>query len=143
MKKKINEKIKMDTPAYTDQFGRSVSLLNKKPINYSHGGMIKWPSKTYGLQTTDMMNDNLSVLLEIGSVVVPRPVARMVMDQYGELKQPPIKDLRKLVPVIVMPQEIIIPAKYAKMVLDFLRSKGVTLPLPRNDLFKLNNISPV
>jgi hypothetical protein len=74
---------------------------------------------------------------------VPRPVARMVMDQYGELKQPPIKDLRKLVPVIVMPQEIIIPAKYAKMVLDFLRSKGVTLPLPRNDLFKLNNISPV
>jgi len=136
-------KIKMDTPAYTDQYGKSVSLLNKRPINYSHGGVIKWPSKTYGLHNTDMMNDNLSVLLELGSVVVPRPVAHLVKSQYGELKQPLIKDMKKLTYVIVMPEEIIVPAKYAKMVLDFLRSKGISLPLKRNDLFALKNISPI
>ena len=129
--------------AYTDQFGRSVSLLNTTPINYSQGGMVKWPSKTYGLASTDMMNDNLSVLLELGSVVVPRPVAHLVKNKYGELRQPIVKDRRKLTPVIVMPDEIIVPAKYARMVLDFLKSQGITLPLPHNNLFSLKNISPV
>ena len=133
----------IEKPSYTDQFGRSVSLVNTTPINYSQGGMVKWPSKTYGLASTDMMNDNLSVMLELGSVVVPRPVAHLVKNKYGELRQPLVKDKRKLTPVIVMPDEIIVPAKYAKMVLGFLKSQGITLPLPHNDLFQLLNISPV
>lgn len=131
--------------AYVDQYGKSVTLLNKKPINYSGGGMIKWPSRTYNLASTDMVNDNLSVLLERGSLVVPRPVAHLVRDFFGldKLKQPPIKDLRVLVPMIVMPEEIIVPKSKAKMVDAWLRSQGVVLPLDRNDLFRVKNISPI
>lgn len=132
-------------PAYIDQYGKSVTLLNKKPINYSGGGMVKWPNRTYGLAQTDMMNDNLSVLLERGSLVVPRPIAPMVRDFFGvdKLKQPMIKDTRVLVPVIVMPDEIIVPKSKAKMVDAWLRSQGFVLPLPRNNLFQVKNISPI
>lgn len=132
-------------PSYVDQYGKSVTLLNKKPINYSGGGMVKWPNRTYGLAQTDMVNDNLSVLLEKGSLVVPRPVAHLVRDFFGvdKLKQPMIKDVRVLVPVIVMPDEIIVPKSKAKMVDAWLRSQGFVLPLPRNNLFQVKNISPI
>jgi hypothetical protein len=132
-------------PAYVDQYGKSVTLLNKKPINYSGGGMIKWPNRTYGLAQTDMINDNLFVLLEKGSLVVPRPVAGLVRDFFGldNLKQPPIKNTQALVPVIVMPDEIIVPKSKAKMVDAWLRSRGFILPIPRNDLFRVKNISPI
>lgn len=132
-------------PAYVDQYGKSVTLLNRTPINYSGGGMIKWPNRTYNLASTDMINDNLSVLLERGSLVVPRSVAPLVRDFFGldKLKQPPIKNTQTLVHVIVMPDEIIVPASKAKMVDAWLRSQGIVLPLDRNDLFRLKNLSPI
>ena len=135
----------MMNPAYVDQYGKSVTLLNKQPINYSGGGMVKWPHKTYGLAQTDMINDNLSVLLERGSLVVPRPVAHLVRDFFGleNLKQPPIKNVQSLVHIIVMPEEIIVPKSKAKTVDAWLRSQGIVLPLDRNDLFRLKNISPI
>jgi hypothetical protein len=76
--------------------------------------------------------------LEVGSLVIPRPVMPLFKEyiaRVGDLTIPEIKDTSQLVQVIVMPEEYIVPKKYAKDVQAFLKSHGVTLPIAHDKLF--------
>ena len=119
-------------------YGKVVNLMNSKPINYSQGGLIKWEKNQYNPLHNDLTHDNKPVLLELGSLVIPRPVVPLVLEfqrKHGKMTQPQIKDKSKLTVVIVMPEEIIVPKKYAPLVTQHLLSHGITLPLPQTNLF--------
>jgi len=119
-------------------YGKVVNLMNSKPINYSQGGLIKWEKSQYNPLHNDLTHDNKPVLLELGSLVIPRPVVPLVLEfqrTHGKMTQPQIKDKSKLTVVIVMPEEIIVPKKYAPLVTQHLLSHGITLPLPQTNLF--------
>lgn len=107
--------------------GKTIFLFNKRPRNLSRGGLIKGhPS------INDIPHDTISSKLEYGSLVIPVPVVKSgVMDEYkGKIVGPKTTDPRKLAPTIVMPNEIVVNRRYARQVEDFLKRKGITLPLP-------------
>ncbi len=123
---------------YVSPYGKTINLMSTRPVNYSHGGMIKWEKGQYNPLKNDLTHDNKRVLLEVGSLVIPRPIVPLVqtyLEQTGPLTIPTIKDTSKLVEVIVMPEEIIIPKKYAQQVQSFLNRHGITLPIPHENLF--------
>jgi len=123
---------------YVTPYGKTVNLMASRPVNYSHGGMIKWEKGQFNPLKNDLQHDNKKVYLEAGSLVIPRPVIpllRQYLAKTGELTIPTIKDTSQLVQVIVMPEEYVVPRKYAKDVLAFLKSHGVTLPIPHDKLF--------
>ena len=120
-------------------YGKVVNLMNSKPINYSQGGMIKWEKNQYNPLYNDLTHDNKPVLLEIGSLVIPRSVVPIVIEfqrKHGKMIQSQIKDKSKLTVVIVMPEEMIIPKKYADSVTRHLLTHGITLPLEQTNLFE-------
>lgn len=126
------------TESYVTPYGKIVNLMSNRPVNYSHGGMIKWEKGQYNPLKNDLTHDNKRVKLEIGSLVIPRPVMPLMKKYlaiHGDLKIPTIKDESKLIECIVMPEEYIVPKKYAKDVLAFLASHGITLPIPHEKLF--------
>jgi hypothetical protein len=123
---------------YISPYGKTVHLMSTEPVNYSHGGMIKWEKGQYHPLRNDLTHDNKRVLLEVGSLVIPRPIVPLVnsyIEQTGPLTIPTIKDTSQLVEVIVMPEEIIVPKKYARQVQSFLNRHGITLPIPHESLF--------
>lgn len=123
---------------YVDPYGKTVNLMSDKAVNYSHGGMIKWEKGQYHPLKNDLLRDNKRVLLEVGSLVIPRPVMplfKKYLAHTGDFTIPAIKDKSKLVEVIVMPEEYIVPKKYADQVKRFLASHGITLPIPHEKLF--------
>lgn len=123
---------------YVDPYGKTVNLMSPKAVNYSHGGMIKWEKEQYHPLKNDLLRDNKRVLLEVGSLVIPRPVMplfKQYLAHTGDFTIPAIKDKSKLVEVIVMPEEYIVPKKYADQVKRFLASHGITLPIPHEKLF--------
>lgn len=123
---------------YVSPYGKTVNLMSSRPVNYSRGGMIKWEKGQYHPLKHDLHHDNKKVLLEVGSLVIPRPVMPLLKEyiaRVGDLTIPEIKDTSQLVQVIVMPEEYIVPRKYAKDVQAFLKSHGVTLPIPHDKLF--------
>lgn len=123
---------------YVDPYGKTVNLMSPKAVNYSHGGMIKWEKGQYHPLKNDLLRDNKRVLLEVGSLVIPRPVMplfKQYLAHTGDFTIPAIKDKSKLVEVIVMPEEYIVPKKYADQVKRFLASHGITLPIPHEKLF--------
>ena len=123
---------------YIEPFGKVVPFLHDKPKNLSAGGMVKWRSDEYHPFKNDLHKDNKPVILEIGSMVVPRPIIHLFQEYeklYGSVKGPKITDQSKLSPVIIMPQEAIVPAKHAEHFKAFLKSHGVTLPLPHTSYF--------
>jgi hypothetical protein len=123
---------------YVEPFGRTVRLMNSRPKNLTEGGLIKWEEGQYNPFTSDLQRDNMMVLLEIGSMVIPRPVIHLFHEfeeQYYELKQPKITDEHLITEVIVMPQEAIVPRKFVADVKAFLKKNGVTLPIDKDNLF--------
>jgi len=123
---------------WVEPFGRVIPFLNDKQENLTAGGVIKWKEGEYHPFKNSLTHDNKPVLLEIGSIVVPKPVMSLFHEYerlYGKVRQPMITDKSKLAPVIVMPEEAIVPAKYAKPFKAFLKSHGVTLPLPKDKYF--------
>jgi hypothetical protein len=111
--------------------------MNVKPVNLSAGGLIKWPKDAYNPHKNDLQNDNYRVMLEVGSLVIPKPVMPLMneyLSKHGQLTVPKIIDSARLVECIVMPQEYIVPKKYAKPVLAFLLDNGVSLPIPHDTL---------
>jgi len=129
---------RLNFETYVSPYGKMINLMSTRPVNYSHGGMIKWEKGQYNPLKNDLTHDNKRVLLEVGSLVIPRPIVPLVqsyLEQTGPLTIPTIKDKSKLVEVIVMPEEIVIPKKYARQVLTFLNHHGITLPIPKESLF--------
>lgn len=120
-------------------YGKVVNLMNSKPVNYSQGGMIKWEKNQYNPLHNDLTHDNKPVLLEIGSLVIPKSVVPIVVEfqrKNGKMIQPQIKDKSKLTVVIVMPEEMIVPKKYADIITRHLLTHGITLPLKQTNLFE-------
>jgi hypothetical protein len=123
---------------YVEPFGKVVPFLHDKPKNLTAGGIVKWDKGEYDPFLNDLQKDNKPVLLEIGSMVVPRPVIHLFHEYeklYGSVKGPKITDQSKLSPVIIMPMEAIVPAKYTTHFKAFLKTHGVTLPLPKTSYF--------
>lgn len=123
---------------YVEPFGRTVRLMNSKAKNLTEGGLIKWEEGQYNPFTSDLQRDNMIVLLEIGSMVVPRPVIHVFHEfeeKYYKLKQPKITDESLITEVIVMPEEAIVPKKFVPDFKVFLKQKGVTIPIPKENLF--------
>lgn len=121
---------------YNKKNGQRVFLVNRHPRNLSSGGMIRYhPSD---ITTPDSMNDdNISALLEVGSLVIPRPVVKYLLDyphpEHFNGNAPLVKDSSKLAPVCVMTNEVIVPKKHAPKVEKFLKEKyGITLPISEN-----------
>ena len=120
---------------WTDPYGKTIRMMNSRPINYSQGGTVKWKKGQYNPLENDLTHDNMPVLLEIGSLVIPRSVVNLVRNKYGELRQPQVTNPAKLTVIIIMPEEYIVPAKHARVVKEFMRQHGITLPLPPDELF--------
>lgn len=110
---------------YINRNNKPVQIANVLPRNLSRGGRIPYIK---GIRDEDTING----LLEIGSVVVPRPVIeRGYMDDYPhKMTQRKITDKKKLIGCIVMPDEYIVPKRDANKVTAFLKKKGITLPIP-------------
>jgi hypothetical protein len=123
---------------YVEPFGRTVQLMNSRPKNLTEGGLIKWEEGQYNPFTNDLQRDNMIVLLEIGSMVIPRPVIHLFHEfeeQHYKLKQPKITDDHLITEVIVMPEEAIVPRKFVADVKAFLKKNGVELPISKDNLF--------
>lgn len=126
---------------YINPFGKTVKLMNRKPINYSEGGLIRWEAGQYHPFKNDLQHDNKPVLLEVGSMVIPRPVIHLFHsfeEKYGSVKQPKVLNPNELVEICVMPEEAIVPKKHAEAMKNYLKAHGVTLPLPRHSYFQRN-----
>lgn len=123
---------------YIDPFGRVIPFLSDKPVNLTQGGVIKWNKDEYHPFKNSLTQDNKKVILEVGSIVVPKPVIHLFHEfeqLYGSVKGAKITDPEKTSPVIVMPEEAIVPKKYASLFKDYLKKHGVTLPLPKQRYF--------
>jgi hypothetical protein len=123
---------------YVEPYGRTIKMLSSTAQNYTQGGIIKWEGNQYNPFTTSLERDNKPVLLEYGSMVIPKPVMYLYhefVEKYGPVTQPQIKDRDQLVQVIVMPEEAIVPKKFVPQVKAFLKKNGVTLPLEHDNLF--------
>ena len=123
---------------WIEPFGRVIPFLADKPVNLTQGGMIKWNKDEYHPFKNSLTHDNKKVILEVGSIVVPKPVIHLFHEFekiYGSVKGTKITDPAKTSPVIVMPEEAIVPSKYAGAFKAFLKSHGVTLPLPKQQYF--------
>lgn len=125
--------------SWIDPYGKVVNLMNAKPINYSQGGIIKWEKGQYNPLLNDLTHDNKPVLLEVGSLVIPRSVVPLVVSYLGRKSVcvPMVRDKNKLTEVIVMPEEMIVPKRHADEIKNFLAHHGITLPLDEKDLFSL------
>ena len=70
--------------------------------------------------------------------MVPKPVIHLFHEFekiYGSVKGAKITDPDKTSRVIVMPEEAIVPSKYAGAFKAFLKKHGVTLPLAKQQYF--------
>lgn len=123
---------------YVEPFGRTIKMMNTKPVNYSQGGYVKWEEGQFHPFLNSLTHDNKPVLLEYESMVVPKPVIHLFHEFeeiYGSVKIPQIKDKNKLTQVIIMPGEAIIPKIHVPKMKAFLAKNGVTLPLEHTKYF--------
>lgn len=123
---------------YVEPYGRTVKLMNSKPKNLTEGGIIKWEKGQYNPFVSDLQRDNMIVLLEIGSMVIPRPVIHLFYEfeeKYYKLKQPKITDEILITDVLVMPEEGVVPRQFVPDFKVFLKKNGVTIPIPKDNLF--------
>lgn len=111
---------------HTDR-GRRVNIVNAgRPLNLSGGGLIP---RLKGIPDKDMDVDTISAKLEAGSLVVPKKHVKDLKGYEGEMTGPATSDPKKLVKAIVLPYEMVVHKRHAPKVEQFLRRKGVKLPL--------------
>jgi hypothetical protein len=75
--------------------------------------------------------DTIMARMEAGSLVVPRPVAWMMKHYPGKYVSEKKKPMNSLEPVVVMPNEVAVPRKYASQVERWLLDHGISLPIPQ------------
>lgn len=127
---------------YYNRQSRPIYLVNNKAVNYSKGGLVEYKLEHLPYVNKDNYNeDTIYSLLEEGSLVVPRPIVdKGYIDEYikqgGKISNgKEIKSKKKLIKTIIMPGEIIVQAPYTNNVLDFLKKKGITLPIDDRDFY--------
>lgn len=108
--------------------GERITIVNKRPINLSRGGLIP---RLPNIPQKHMDEDTILSDLEVGSLVVPVSVMKSgIMKEYdGETTGPIQTNKKKLTRAVVMPYEGVINKKYAPKVEQFLRKRGIRLPL--------------
>ena len=113
---------------YYNDRNQPIQILNRRPRNYSMGGMIDGHPK---IKTPD--EDTISSWLEYGSLVIPVPVMKSgIMDRYdGPIMGPKTSNKNKLAQVMVMPGELVVDRLHAPAVERYLKKHGITLPLPK------------
>jgi hypothetical protein len=113
---------------------RKVHIFNKTPINLSRGGLIPHFEE---IRPQDYNDDTIYSILEVGSLIIPRPVVDGgFMDEFLQehnIYQDEVKDPKDLTVAVVMPREIVIPKKLADKAKVYLKQRGITLPLPKRD----------
>lgn len=128
----------MSRGGYVDGFGRNIPLLSNKFQNYSQGGVFKWKDGEFNPFLNSLEADNKKVLLENGSLVVPKPVMNLYYDyieKNGEMKRPKIKNKDELVPVIVMNGEAVVPNVFVPTFKAYLKQYDIELPLKHPKYF--------
>jgi hypothetical protein len=125
---------------YYNKQSRPIYLVNNKPINYSKGGLVAYDkSHLKNVNPDDQHEDTIYTLLEEGSVVIPVPVVKRghitdYVKMGGKISDNnEIKDKSKLVKTILMPGEVVVQKRYSKQVIDFLKKRGITLPINEED----------
>jgi hypothetical protein len=111
---------------YHNKRGKRIDIVNPgRPLNLSAGGMIP------ALPGTEKHpeEDTISAKLEVGSLVVPVKVVKHLKGYKGDMTGPVTTNPKKLVNAIVMPDEKVIHRKHAPKVEQFLKRKGIKLPL--------------
>jgi len=111
---------------YHNAHGKRIDIANPtKPLNLSRGGLIP------AIKGTEKHPNDDTILskLEVGSLVVPRPAVKHMKDYGGPTTGPAQTDKKKLVKAITMSDEIVVHKKHAPKVEQFLRKKGIKLPL--------------
>ena len=107
--------------------GRRIGIINPgRPLNLSAGGLIP---RLPGIPNKDLDVDTISAKLEVGSLVVPKKHVKDLKGYKGEMTGPATTDSKKLVNAIVLPYEKVIHRKHAPKVEQFLKRKGISLPL--------------
>ena len=76
-----------------------------------------------------MDDDVIRSDLEAGSLVVPVSVVPKLKGYKGSITGDKQIDPSRLVRAIVMPHEVVVHRRYARKVEQYLRGKGITLPL--------------
>lgn len=118
---------------YYNRANQPVFLANNKPRNLSKGGFITF-SKGDRINPDHENEDTILALLEPNSLVIPRPAVKHLSDYKGKFTcGKMIKNEGSLIPTVVMPDEIIVCSHYANDVVDYLRKKGITLPLSEDN----------
>jgi hypothetical protein len=111
---------------YYKSKGKKIFIANPtKPLNLSKGGLIPWVPGSEDFPTEDTILSKL----EVGSLVVPRPAVKHMKDYKGPTTGPVQKNPKKLVRAITMADEVVVHKKHAPQVEQFLRKKGISLPL--------------
>ena len=97
-------------------------------MNFSRGGLIP---VLPNIPKKHLDEDTILSNLEVGSLVVPVSVVKSgVLKEYdGKMTGAKQEDKKKLVRAVVMPNEMVVHKKYAPRVEQFLRKRGVRLPL--------------
>ena len=106
--------------------GKRIDIVNPgRPLNLSAGGMIP------ALPGTEKHpeEDTISARLEVGSLVVPKKHVKDLKGYKGEMTGPATTNPTKLINAIVLPYEKVIHRKHASRVEQFLKRKGISLPL--------------
>lgn len=112
---------------YHNDKGRRIDIVNPgRPLNLSAGGLIP---RLKGIPEKHMNEDTISARLEIGSLVVPKKHVKDLKGYKGEMIGPATSNQKKLIKAIVLPYEKVIHRKHAPKVEQFLKRKGISLPL--------------
>lgn len=128
----------MSKGGYVDKFGRNIPFLSNKFQNYSQGGVFKWERGQFDPFLNSIEADNKKVLLENGSLVVPRPVMNLYYDyieKNGEMKVKKNKNIDELVEVVVMNEEAVVPRIFVPTFKAYLKKHGIELPLKHPKYF--------
>ncbi len=121
----------MNRMMYYNRVNQPIFLANSKPRNLSQGGLIRYEKGD--LINPDYKNeDTILSLLEENSLVVPKAIVTggYLSDYRGKYScGKKVTDQSKLIPTVVMPDEIIVCSHYAPDVINFLKKKGITIPI--------------
>jgi hypothetical protein len=126
--------------SFVNEYGSTIKVGNTRPKNYSHGGYIPegrtgYTSSPFRNELIDRDEDTVQSLLQTGNVVIPRSIVPLMRMYRGPIVGKGTNDRSQLQKVIIQPKEIVVAKENSDKVLNYLRSKGVKLPLVNKVIF--------
>lgn len=126
--------------SFINEYGSKITIGNIKPKNYSSGGYIpegitSYTSAPFTKELIDRDEDTVQSLLQTGNVVIPRSIVPIMRMYRGSITGKGTTDTSQLQRVIIQPKEIVVAKEHSDKVLNYLKSKGVKLPLVNKVVF--------